>query len=148
MKLCRRIAVGVVAMLSLTLLTARSFADDGQAEAPKMVLTTTEHDFGLMALGDAPRSFDFEFTNMGNAPLVVIRTQTSCSCIKVVFPKKPIKAGEKGVICVTYNPNKDAGAFSKGIHIFTNSAERQQTVVVRGVVEQKRNNRLVVTPEF
>jgi len=102
-------------------------------DAPQMTFVTMSHDFGTMTLGGEPRKFTFEFVNDGTAPLVVIRAATSCRCIKVDFPRRPIPSGGKGVIEITYDP-KDEGAFNKGVHIYSNIEGGSLTLFVKGEV--------------
>lgn len=104
-----------------------------QASAPKMEFVKTEYNFGNVPHKSKLIQCTFDFTNSGNAPLVVIKTETSCSCLKAMYPKKPILPGQKAKITVTYEPNKkEAGVFYKAIDVYTNSPARRQTIVVKG----------------
>lgn len=116
----------------------RTSSQKSDEPAARMTFETMNHDFGTLTFKGAARSFDFRFVNDGTAPLVVTRYTTTCSCIRVTIPKKPIPVGGHGTITVTYDPKKDLGAFHKGINIFSNSSDKRQIVVVKGnVVENK-----------
>ncbi|MDR0907887.1 MAG: DUF1573 domain-containing protein, partial [Rikenellaceae bacterium] len=67
---------------------------------------TMEHNFGKIPHATKQAQFRFEFTNDGTEPLVITRTQVSCSCVKVSYDKKPIPAGGKGAIVVVYEVSK------------------------------------------
>lgn len=106
----------------------------GKGTGPVLKFDVQSHDFGTLEFRGEPKEFGFDFVNDGDAPLVIVRTQTSCRCIKVAFPKKPVAPGERGTVNVTYEPDKDLGTFSKGIHIYSNAPEGHQIIVVRGEV--------------
>ncbi len=98
-------------------------------------LTLAENTYNF---GDVPRKGgdlvrEFPFTNTGDAPLVVMRIETSCSCIKASFSKRPIAPGGSGVIRITYEPHKgQAGNFSKMVLIYSNSSSGRKSICVQG----------------
>lgn len=93
----------------------------------------TEHDFGEIPHKSKKVECRFEFTNDGTAPLVITRTLTSCSCVKVSYDKKPVMPGERGVIIVAYEVNKkESGMFYKVIDVYSNSVDKRNSLVVRG----------------
>lgn len=96
------------------------------------------HNFGEIGYRGEAQSVVFRFTNTGDKPLVVIRSKVDCSCISVKIPRKPIAVGEAGEIVVTYNPNKELGAFNKGVEIYTNSTSGRTILFIEGNVIRKR----------
>ena len=70
----------------------------------------------------------------GNAPLVVVRAETSCTCTKADISKKPVMPGQEGTVTVTYNPRRQHGAFNKAISIYTNVPGARYVVTLRGEV--------------
>jgi hypothetical protein len=93
----------------------------------------TEHDFGKVAHRLSKVECVFAFTNDGTAPLVITRAATSCSCVKVNYPKKPIPPGGKGEIKVVYEVNKkEAGVFYKVIELYSNAPEKRLNLIVKG----------------
>lgn len=98
------------------------------------LITESKHDYGEVKRtgGDLVRSF--EFINDGSSPLVITRTITGCSCVKVDYPHKPIAAGGKGTIKVTYEIHKkEEGSFSKIIQIYSNATPSRTTINILGV---------------
>jgi Protein of unknown function (DUF1573) len=93
------------------------------------------HDFGKINENDGKASHVFEFTNTGNAPLVVNRVQASCGCTTPTWTKEPIESGKKGSITVTYNPQGRPGAFTKTITVYSNAAEEQEHLTIQGEVQ-------------
>ena len=45
----------------------------------------------------------FEFTNTGNAPLIITNVQSTCGCTVPSKPKEPIMPGKSDKIEVKYN---------------------------------------------
>lgn len=105
-----------------------------EPQGPRMTFGQMNHDFGEFVKGGEAKSFDFEFTNTGDAPLVLVRAKSSCRCIEVSLPKRPISPGSKGEVTVTYVP-KDAGVFNKGVEIFANIPGGSLTLFVKGNVQ-------------
>jgi len=98
---------------------------------------TKSYDFGKINEEDGKVTFVFEFSNVGNSPLVVSRVQASCGCTTPSWTKEPIEPGKKGTIAVTYNPSGRPGAFMKTITVYNNSTEEQVTLVIKGEVIPK-----------
>lgn len=88
--------------------------------------------------GDVPRKggdlvHEFEFTNAGTAPLVVLRVVTSCSCLKASFTRQPVAPGKSGVIRIVYEPHKsEPGTFNKVIQVYSNSVDGRELITVQG----------------
>lgn len=118
-------------LLSLPLLGAEPQSNTPQG--PKMTFERVNYDFGLLEQRGEKVTFDFEFTNDGTAPLIITRAKNSCRCISVEHPKRPVKAGEGGVIRVTFDP-KDKGVFNKAIEINGNIPGGHITLFVTGEV--------------
>ncbi len=104
----------------------------GEEKVARLTFDKTNHDFGTLKFKGEPVTYDFSFTNTGTAPLVIIRTETSCRCLTVKSPKKPVAAGESGVISVTYTPDTYTGRFYNSIDVFSNGADRMLTLFVEG----------------
>ena len=70
---------------------------NAQDTAAKIEFKSETVDYGEIAKGsDGIRVF--EFTNTGNAPLVITNVKSSCGCTVPKKPTAPIAPGEKGEI--------------------------------------------------
>ncbi len=78
----------------------------------------------------------FEFTNIGNQPLIITRVQSSCGCTIAKKPEKPIMPGEKGKITVSYATNR-LGGFHKSITVFSNAKIKLKRLQIKGYVATK-----------
>ena len=97
---------------------------------------TETHDFGTFAEKDCPVSYEFEFTNVGTAPLIIHQAVTTCGCTVPNYSKEPIAPGAKGKIEVVYNGRgKFPGQFKKNITVRTNSKSFSVTrLFIQGVM--------------
>lgn len=127
-----RIFATIISLLLLSFASASGQSDTPQG--PQMRLEVASHDFGTMQQGGEKVSFDFEFTNDGTAPLIITNAKNSCRCISVTYPKRPVKAGDKGVVKVTFDP-KDKGVFHKAVEIHGNLTGGHLTLIVKGEVK-------------
>lgn len=75
----------------------------------------------------------FVFTNVGDAPLIITKINSSCGCTVPKKPEKPIMPGEKGEIKVSYD-TKRPGGFSKQITIISNAKKSRKIIKIKGFV--------------
>jgi len=77
----------------------------------------------------------FEFTNIGDAPLIIKEIKTSCDCAVPKKPEKPIMPNEKATITVEYDTSK-TGGFSKEIIIFSNAKNPIKKIKIKGYISK------------
>lgn len=104
------------------------------SQKPAISFQTKEHDFGKVYEKNGNVTYVFEFTNKGEAPLVINRVQASCGCTTPTWSKEPIEAGKKGIITVTYNTTGRPGMFTKTITAYTNDSKEPVVLIIRGEV--------------
>ena len=83
----------------------------------------------------------FEFTNTGNAPLLILNVSSTCGCTVPSKPKTPILPGKNGKITVKYNMNP--GAIRKTIIVESNAVnvpEGKVILKIKGEVLVKEIN--------
>lgn len=103
--------------------------------APAISFAVKKHDFGTVRENGGPISYEFKFTNTGNAPLVIISANASCGCTRPQCPAEPIRPGKTGKIKVTYLPQGRPGEFSKNIKVRTNAPDAKKiTLKITGNV--------------
>lgn len=101
--------------------------------AQKLVFEQSQHDFGKVEHSLARIEHRFEFTNGGSEPLVVTRAQTSCNCVRVEYPRRPVAPGARGEITVIYEVNKkEPGVFYKVVEIYSNSTPKRNNLIIKG----------------
>jgi hypothetical protein len=104
---------------------------------PKMVLSTTEHDFGKFKEEAGAQTFDFLVTNNGDSPLVITQVTASCGCTTPGWTKEPIPAKGTGKVSAAYDPAGRPGVFNKTLAISSNSKPDPVVLVIKGEVIAK-----------
>ncbi len=114
-------------LVFLLMLIGWGFQANAQ-EGAKIQFKTREIDYGEVEKGsDGTRVF--EFTNIGDAPLIIKNTKSSCGCTVPSKPEKPVMPGEKAEIKVHYNTLR-IGPFRKTVTVYTNAVNVPNGVVV------------------
>ena len=94
-----------------------------------------KHDFGKVPQG-TPVTTIFEFTNIGQEPLILTEVRPTCGCTIADYTKTPVKNGEKGTIKITYNAAV-AAPFNKTIVVTSNAKTPQKYLNIVGEVVAK-----------
>ena len=92
------------------------------------------YDFGTIKQGESI-SYDFNFVNVGKDPLIISSANGSCGCTVPVWPKEPIKKGDKGSIKVTFNSTGKMGLQDKTVTITSNAKGGPKVLHFKGNVE-------------
>jgi hypothetical protein len=90
------------------------------------------HDFGKIKQG-VPVTYDFQFTNIADKPVVVESASASCGCTTPKWPQAAIMAGKKDMINVGYNA-AGVGSFSKTITVKVAGVDSPLTLTITGEV--------------
>jgi len=99
----------------------------------------TTHNFGTFSEASPKVTCTFEYTNIGEQPLVINQAVASCGCTVPEYTKAPVKPGEKGQIKVTYNgEGKFPGHFKKSITVRTNGAVEMTRLYIEGDMTEKK----------
>lgn len=74
-----------------------------------------KHNFGKIKQG-VPVTYDFEFSNSGDAPVVIENATASCGCTTPEWPQQPVMKGKADKIKAGFNAAAP-GVFEKGIFV-------------------------------
>ena len=125
----------LIAALLISVVVVMAQAEN-KKNGPEITFKTTLHEYGEIYLG-GDGTFNFEFTNTGNEPLILSKPRSSCGCTVPAWPKEPILPGETNKIKVTYNTNK-AGAFNKTVTVYSNAKNKAAIILkIKGKVVKK-----------
>jgi len=91
------------------------------------------YDFGSITQGEKV-THTFNFTNTGDADLVIVSAKGSCGCTVPEWPKEPIAAGQSGVIKVVFNSEGKKGKQHKRVSIVANTEPATSAVTLKGEV--------------
>lgn len=107
----------IIALLLFTLFSNISFSQSAKIEFSAKENTI---DYGKVTKATDSGIRVFEFTNTGDAPLIITNVLSTCGCLIPSKPEGPILPGKKGKIEVKYN--MAIGPIRKTITVETNAA--------------------------
>lgn len=126
----------VLQLGALLLITVAGYAQSGariefKSDTVDYGITTKNADSGIRA---------FEFTNTGDADLIISDVKSTCGCTVPSKPTAPIKPGKSGKIEVKYDMHP--GPFRKTITVQSNAVN-----VPDGIVALKLKGEVVEKPK-
>ncbi|RBP32146.1 uncharacterized protein DUF1573 [Oceanihabitans sediminis] len=109
-----------------------SLSINAQEKVAKIEFKETTVDYGTIEKGaDGVRTF--EFTNTGDAPLIISKVNSSCGCTVPKKPEGPIMPGETGEIQVKYDTNR-VMPIRKTITVLSNAETPTVALKIKGEV--------------
>ncbi|WGK94608.1 MULTISPECIES: DUF1573 domain-containing protein [Flavobacterium] len=90
----------IIALILFTLFSNISFSQSAKIEFSAKENTI---DYGKVTKATDSGIRVFEFTNTGDAPLIITNVLSTCGCTVPTKPEAPILPGKKGKIEVKYN---------------------------------------------
>ncbi len=109
-----------------------SFAVNAQEKVAKIEFKETTIDYGVIEKGaDGVRVF--EFTNTGDAPLIITDVKSSCGCTVPKKPEGPIAPGKTAEISVKYDTNR-VNPIRKTITVLSNADTPTVALKIKGEV--------------
>ena len=123
-------------LFTFILVNAVVFAQKG----PKIEFKDKDNtiDYGTTNKDDDNGLRSFEFTNTGDAPLIITNVQSTCGCTVPSKPTEPILPGKTGKIDVKYNMH--TGPIRKTITVESNAVnveEGRVAIKIKGEVIEK-----------
>lgn len=100
---------------------------------PAFEFQVEEHDFGAIKEGDVVNHV-FQFTNNGEAPLIISSATASCGCTVPQWPKEPVAVGGTGEIHVSFNSKNKPGIQNKTITITANTNPKTTRLKIKANV--------------
>ncbi len=102
-------------------------------QKPVMSFDHTVFDFEKLTTGQSVEH-TYEFTNRGNAPLIVSSAVSSCGCTVPAFSGDPVAPGEKGKIVVRFDSEGKLGVQERQVTVVTNAQPDRYLLTLRGTV--------------
>lgn len=90
--------------------------------------------FGEISESKGKVSHTFVFWNRGKMPVAIDDVASGCGCTTADYTKEPVRAGGKGKVTITYNPQYRPGFFSKEVVVFSNNRKNINRVWIKGDV--------------
>jgi hypothetical protein len=125
-----------VILIAVLLMNAAVFAQVG----PKIEFMAKDNtiDYGTTNKEDDDGIRVFEFTNTGDADLIITNVQSTCGCTVPSKPTEPIPPGKTGKIEVKYNMH--TGPIRKTITVESNAVNTEDgkvAIKIKGEVIEK-----------
>ena len=106
----------------------------------EITFSMTRYNFGTVQETDGTMSYDFQFTNTGDKPLVIKEVITGCGCTSAKWSEKPYQPGAKGTIRISYHPeNRKQKVISIVSEVFSNAKEVVPLTVTGNIVLAKHS---------
>lgn len=126
-------------LFTLLFVGLMSFSLNAQEKIAKIEFKETTIDYGTIEKG-ANGVRVFEFTNTGDAPLIISKVSSSCGCTIPKKPDAPIMPGKTGEIEVKYDTNR-VNPIRKTITVMSNAETPTVALKIKGVVvDPSKNN--------
>jgi len=132
-------------LVAIALLSLFAFTVNAQEKTAKIEFKTKTIDYGTIEKG-ANGIRVFEFTNTGDAPLIITRVFSSCGCTIPKKPKDPILPGQDGVIEVKYD-TKRVGPIRKTVTVLSNANEPNVALKIKGKITDPSKKKSVMMKE-
>ena len=119
-------------LITILLIGLVSLAVNGQDKVAKIEFKSDTIDYGTIEKGSNGVRV-FEFTNTGNAPLIISNVTSSCGCTIPKKPDSPILPGKTGQIEVKYDTNR-VSPIRKTITVISNAETPTVALKIKGEV--------------
>lgn len=119
-------------VLTILFIGLVSLGLNAQEKVAKIEFKTDVIDYGTIEKGSNGIRV-FEFTNTGNAPLIISNVRSTCGCTVPKKPKGPIMPGETGEIQVKYDTNR-VNPIRKTITVISNADTPTVALKIKGLV--------------
>ncbi|TYA84067.1 DUF1573 domain-containing protein [Seonamhaeicola marinus] len=116
-----------------------SLSINAQEKKAKIKFKAETIDYGTIEKGSNGVRV-FEFTNNGEAPLIISNVRSSCGCTVPNWPKEPIMPGKTGEIKVKYDTNR-VNPIRKTITVISNAERPTIGLKIKGLVVDSNANK-------
>tara|TARA_R110001592_G_scaffold36386_2_gene122481 strand:- start:6682 stop:7110 length:429 start_codon:yes stop_codon:yes gene_type:complete len=109
-----------------------SFSINAQEKTAKIEFKSDTIDYGTIEKGSNGLRV-FEFTNTGDAPLIISRVTSSCGCTVPTWTREAVLPGKKGEVQVKYDTNR-VNPIRKTITVISNAETPTVALKIKGEV--------------
>lgn len=108
--------------------------DANSSKFPAITFDKMEHDFGEIE-AKTPVETEFNYTNTGDAPLVITDIKSSCGCtVPQDWSREPLAPGASGKFSVKFN-GSGANKVTKTITVTANTEKGSEVVKITAFVK-------------
>ncbi|MGR7813346.1 DUF1573 domain-containing protein [Lacinutrix undariae] len=119
-------------LILILFVSVMSFGASAQNKVAKIEFKTDVIDYGTIEKGSNGVRI-FEFTNTGDAPLIISNVKSTCGCTVPKKPDGPIMPGQTGEISVKYDTNR-VNPIRKTITVTSNAETPTIALKIKGLI--------------
>ncbi len=108
-----------------------------EKSSPELVWNKSKHVFGSIEHKHAVTA-EFTFTNTSKEAVVITKVGTTCGCTAPIYPKEPVKPGEKGVVKLRFDAMAP-GFFQKAAKVHFSDGSAQE-LEIEGKVQVRMSD--------
>ena len=112
--------------------------EDQSGLKPEISFEKSEHNLGRIEQGEKV-GYNFMFTNVGEASLVILDASASCGCTVPKYSRKPIAPGERGSVEVVFDSAGRMGKQSKTVTLKTNGKVSVVKLTIKADIVRKQS---------
>jgi|AntAceMinimDraft_17_1070374.scaffolds.fasta_scaffold00162_2 hypothetical protein len=120
----------IIVLAAFSCFAQQGFSQEKQEKKPIIKFDTKTYDFGVVKEELGKIEAVFNFTNVGNDTLKLLKVKASCGCTATKYTKEPVLPGKKGFVKAIYGTKNRPGKFRKGVVVTTNDLQNQRIVLV------------------
>lgn len=128
-------------IITILFIALVSLSVNAQDKVAKIDFKSDTIDYGTVEKGSNGLRV-FEFTNTGNAPLIISNVTSTCGCTVPSWTKEPVMAGAKGKIEVKYDTNR-VNPIRKTITVISNAETPTVALKIKGEVVDSNNSNVL-----
>jgi len=122
-----------------------SLAQQNTAEDLASPITTIEFEENTFVWGEITEGEKiqnvFQFTNTGEAPLIITNAKGSCGCTVPEWPREPIMPGETAEMLVQFDSKGKKGTQSKRVSITANTDPAVSYLTIKGTILKSKEKK-------
>jgi len=100
-----------------------------KANGPAIDFTLERIDLGTLYADQLPEfRYNIEFTNNGNAPLVLTAVRACCGTRVVSWPQEPVNPGQKGTIQIDFRLSPRAQRVNRTVTVSSNDPNEPTSI--------------------
>ncbi len=114
------------------------FASSNYKAQAIIKIDDAKKNFGIVNKGEVI-DMNFTITNIGTEPLIIQKTEVTCSCTSVTFDEKPVLPGQNTVINVKFDTKTVYDRQDRIVKVFSNNKTGETKLRFKGFVKRKSN---------
>lgn len=114
----KRLIAFTIAVIAMVIVAPAASDTASAASGDGIKWEKTSHDFGTIHASAGKVTARYTFVNTSGEPVAITAmTNGGCGCTEPAFPRKPVAAGDKGTVTVTFDPSRFKGEIKRQVTV-------------------------------